>query len=122
MSVMIINNKGYVGSSITVINNKVFVDGVDVTPDAKTIDINVQGDLQTLTVDACNIVNVEGSVGSLQTTSGGVSCGNVETFVQTTSGDVECREVKGYVKTVSGDIHAETILGSVTTVSGAIHH
>lgn len=36
---IIINNKSYIGKSISISGNKVIVDGIDVTPDLKEINI-----------------------------------------------------------------------------------
>lgn len=121
MATMKINNQGYVGQSITIINGKIIIDSVDVTPDSKVINIQVEGNVSEIKADACDIINVTGNVGRVETVSGDVTCGNVETFVQTTSGDVRCGDVNHFVKTVSGDVQAKTVHGSVNTVSGDIN-
>lgn len=90
--------------NVVVVNGRVIVDGRDVTPDAKQVRIEVQGDIQTLQVDACEAVHVTGTVGEVMTQSGDVRCGNVSGSVQTMSGDVTCAAVAGRVSTMSGDI------------------
>ncbi|WP_050384567.1 hypothetical protein [Bradyrhizobium pachyrhizi] len=93
------------GRTITVTSNHVFVDGKDVTPDAKDIRIEVSGNVDRLEADACNLISVAGDVGSVSTLSGDVSVsGAVGGLVQTMSGDVDCGPVGGSVTTLSGDI------------------
>jgi len=108
--------------NISVINNRVFVNGEDVTPDAKQITIQVTGDVSQLTVDACQLVTVNGNVGSLKTSSGDVKAENITQSVTTTSGDVECGDVGGSVSTTSGDVECGAVQGRVSTVSGDIKH
>lgn len=123
MAKMTINNRGYVGNSITVINDRVIIDGKEIpAEDEKVITIQVEGNVDNLNVDACKQVSVNGTVGSLTTVSGDVDCMAVHGNVQTTSGDVECTEVQGSVKTVSGDVSCATVAGSVNSVSGDIKH
>lgn len=119
---MNINNNGYVGRSIIINNGKVIIDGKDVTPDSKTITIEIVGDIDNLSVDSCQTVKVQGDVNSLRTTSGDIECGDVKTDIKTTSGDIECKNIGGSVTTVSGDVKAENISGSVKTMSGDIKH
>ena len=92
------------GRSIVINNGRVVVDGNDVTPNAKDIRIEVNGDVDDLDVDACSTVKVTGSVRKLSTVSGDVECGNVGGDVKTVSGDVTCGTISGRVSTVSGDI------------------
>lgn len=92
------------GNNIVVSNGRVIVDGKDVTPDAKQISIAVDGDVSSVSVDACERVDVKGSAGQVKTQSGDVVCGNVEGSVSTMSGDVNCGAVAGSVSTMSGDV------------------
>lgn len=111
------------GRSITILNGKIFVDGKDVTPDAKEIKIEINGNMDRLQIDHCQEVRVTGNIGALTTGSGDVYIeGNVTGSVQTASGDVECGSVGGSVQTASGDVDAEAVSGTVTTVSGDISH
>lgn len=106
MNTVIINGKTITaGRNITISGNRVLVDGKDVTPDAKEIRIEVKGNIDSLSVDACNSINVIGSVGDISTQSGDVKCGDVSGSVQTMSGDVNCGAIRGSVKTMSGDIN-----------------
>lgn len=88
-SVITINNKGYVGKSISILNGKVYIDGSNVEVDGKEININVNGNIDTLSVDACSKITVN-DVGELKTTSGDVKIlGIVKGDINTTSGDVK---------------------------------
>lgn len=107
MSTITINGKSYSGNNIVVKNNKVIIDGVEATPDeSKVISINVQGDVNALSVDSAQTVIVNGNTGSLKTVSG----------------DVRCADISGNVNTISGDVKANIIKGSVSTISGDIEH
>lgn len=94
------------GRNISVVNNRVFIDGKDVTPDAKDIRIEVAGDVEKLEADACNSITVTGNVGNVSTQSGNVDVGgSVGGSVQTMSGDVDCGgAISGSVSTMSGDV------------------
>jgi len=94
------------GDNIIISNGKVLIDGKDVTPDAKKIDIKVTGNIETLDVDTCDRIHIEGEVYT----------------VKTMSGEVVCGDIKGDVKTMSGDVSADVITGKVKTMSGDIRH
>jgi hypothetical protein len=117
-----INNMGYVGKSIIVTKNKIIIDGVDVTPDAKIVNITVTGDVEAVSADICEKITVTGNVKTISTTNGDVKCGNVEGNVSLTNGDIECGDVKGDVHNMSGDIKCGTVGGNVKTMSGDIKH
>jgi hypothetical protein len=105
MSTITINGKTFSGNYIVVTNGKVFVNGEDVTPDSKEINISVEGNIDELKVDACKKVSVNGNVGKVKTTSGDVDItGDVNGGIQTVSGDVDCGNVAGSISTVSGDV------------------
>ena len=105
MSIITINGNTFSGSNIIVTNGKVLINGKDVTPDSKEINISVVGNIEQLKVDACNKVSVEGNVQSISTKSGDVEVsGDVDGSISTMSGDVDCGHVKGSVSTMSGDI------------------
>ncbi len=117
-----VNQTSYSGRSVTIINNKVYIDGKDVTPDAKEINISVEGDIEKLEVDYCSKLEVKGNVGSLRSGSGDVICGDVTNGLTTGSGDVTCGNIAGNVSTGSGDVEANNISGSVKTGSGDIEY
>lgn len=94
------------GGSINIANGRIIVDGRDVTPNAKTINIVVNGNIEKLSADVVNSVEINGSVmGDVKTGSGDVQCGDVRGSVSTGSGDVRCGSIGGSVKTGSGDIN-----------------
>jgi hypothetical protein len=100
-----INNNSYIGSSVTISKGKIIIDGIDVTPDSKKIDIVVDGNISKLNVDSCDSLKVTGDVDTLSTMSGDVDIsGNVTGNVKTMSGDVKCENIGGSTSTMSGDI------------------
>lgn len=100
-----INGINYTGDNISIRGNKVVINGVDVTPDAKQISIVVDGDVTELKVDNCEDLRIVGNVGRVKTMSGDVDIeGNVTGDVETMSGDVRCLSVGGNVKTMSGKV------------------
>ena len=119
---IVVNNKNYIGRSITINGGKVIVDGVDITPDSKEIEISVQGNIDSLSVDYCKEIRIEGDVNTLNNGSGDVTCNSVTNGVRTGSGDVECEVINGNVSTGSGDVKCDTISGSVKTGSGDIKY
>jgi len=88
-----INNTNYSGSSVTISKGKIIIDGIDVTPDSKKIDIIVDGNINKLNVDSCDSLKVTGDVDTLSTMSGDVDItGNVTGNVKTMSGDIKYRK------------------------------
>lgn len=106
MNVISINGVNVSASgSICISNGKVIVNGIDVTPETKEINIIVNGDTDKIQVDACNSFHSTGKVGDIKTMSGDVNVyGDVEGSIQTMSGDVDCHKVSGSIKTMSGSI------------------
>ena len=100
-----INGNNYVGRTISIVGNKVIVDGVvqggDITD--KIVNVSVTGDVQELRTVSGDI-QITGRTGNVHTTSGDVRCGHIDGDVKTVSGDVDCASVHGSVRTVSGDI------------------
>jgi hypothetical protein len=117
-----INNNYHKGKSITIINGKVYIDGKDVTPDAKEINISVEGNIENLEVDHANAISIKGDINKVKSGSGDISCGNITGGAQTGSGDIDCGVINGDVQTGSGDVNATTISGSVRTGSGDIKY
>ena len=48
MSTIVINGNTYSGSNIVISNNRLIVNGCDVTPDGKEINIKVEGNINEL--------------------------------------------------------------------------
>lgn len=122
MAQIIINNSNYTGKSVTIVNGKVIVDGKDVTPDSKEVTITVNGDIESLSCDYTNSIEVNGNVGDIQGGSGNIKCMNVTGDVKTGSGNVRCGDIGGDAKTGSGNVTANNIRGSVKTGSGSIDY
>jgi hypothetical protein len=120
-STITINGVSYTGSSISISNGVVSINGKNVTPHDKIIDITVTGNIDDLRVDSCQKIDVTGNVKNVDTVSGDVRCGNVSGNVETTSGDIKCGNVGGDVETVSGDVEANEIKGKVSTLSGDVN-
>ena len=95
-------------NNIQCAKGQVIIDGVDVTPDSKIVNITVTGDVR----------NIEGSFSDIKIE------GNVTGEVNTGSGDIEIGgNVGGSVKTGSGDVEiGGSVFGSVRTGSGDITH
>lgn len=105
MSTISINGNTYSGNNIVVTNGKAIINGKDVTPESKEINIIVEGNIEELKVDACNKVSVNGNVGNVKTQSGDIDItGDVTGQIQTMSGDVDCGTVGGSISTMSGDV------------------
>ena len=118
MSTCIVNGKRYQlpeGSSVSIINNKVYCNGQLVTDTnefkEKNINIVIEGNIDgDLKVDSGNIT-VYGECNNVQSISGDITIkGNICGNVKTTSGDVSCSRIAGSTQTVSGDIIKRTSL------------
>jgi hypothetical protein len=104
---IIIGNQTFNGRSVTISNNRVIIDGADITsqlPDQKTFNIEVTGNVDSICADSCSKIKVNGTVGQIKTLSGDVECGNVTGSISTMSGDVDCETVGGSVSTMFGNI------------------
>jgi len=123
MSQITINGSTYYGNNIVIKNNKIIVDGANVTPDSKEINITVNGDVNNLEVDSCNKISITGNVNKFSGGSGDVECHDIINGVTTGSGDIKCNNINGDVRTGSGDVECDsTITGSVKTSSGDIKY
>ena len=100
-----IKNSSIEGNSVSIINNKIFVDGKEIETEEKVINIIVEGNLDKLEVDCCNSIKVNGVTKDVE-----VSNGNI-----TISGDV-----KGNVNNINGNIIAKVINGNCKTKNGDI--
>lgn len=91
--------------NIVISNGRVIIDGKDMTPESKIINIAVAGNIEKLEVDSCGKILITGDVQNVKTQSGDVEIsGIVNGNVQTMSGDVDCNNVSGSISTMSGDI------------------
>lgn len=122
MASITVNGISYSGSNVNIQGGKVTIDGVVTSGNSTKIDIKVVGNIDTLEVDECVQLNVQGNVHTLQNGSGDVACGDVTGNVQSGSGDIEAGNIGGNVQTGSGDVDCERIQGSVRTGSGDIKY
>lgn len=101
-----INGRTYSGNSVSVINDRVVVDGVEQDGEMLTHPISVQ---------------IIGNCESIETTTGDVTiAGSVSGNVEAMSGDVQCSEIGGDVETMSGSVTCGDVSGRVSTMSGDI--
>lgn len=100
-----INGETYYGSSVSIVGDKVIVDGKEqTTVESKKIDVTVNGNVDSLS-DFSGIVVCENITGDVKTVSGFVSVtGTITGNVKTVSGSVQANSINGSVKTVSGNI------------------
>lgn len=104
VSSVTIDGRTFSGGSISIVGDKVVVDGVEqeghlVGP----VSIVINGNAESVETES-GTVEVSGSAGRVKTISGDVKCGAVNGDVGTMSGDVTCGPISGSVKTMSGDI------------------
>ncbi len=98
-----INGRQFTGRNVSISNGKITVDGATQEGElAGDINVVVHGDIDKLE-NSCGTVTAN-NVGSINTQSGDVECGNVSGSVKTMSGDIECGNVGGNIDTMSGDI------------------
>lgn len=118
-----VNEKSYVGRNISVRNNRIIINGVDVTPkDTLKVDIRVDGNIEVVDVDCCDKIDVTGYVKSLRATSSDIKCGDVKNGIVITSGNVNCDSVVGNIKTTSGEVKTRgNVSGSIETMSGNVN-
>lgn len=119
MAIITLNGKTFMGKVISI-----KIDDQVITTEEKNINISIQGDVDSLHVDACSKLDVTGNVKKLSTTSGDIKIGgNVEGGITSVSGDVTIKgNITGNIQTVSGDVSSgETIKGNVSTISGDIN-
>ncbi len=118
-----VNGETFDGQNIIIRNGRVIVDGKDVTPEVREINIVINGNIDTLVADACQKISVTGDVGNLKTVSGNVDIkGSALGPVTTTSGDIICGEVKNSISSVSGNIDCDDVKGSISSISGIVRH
>lgn len=120
-----INGNSFSGNNIVINNGRVIIDGKDVTPDQKVIDIQVHGDLNSLKVDSCNTCHVNGDVhGDVSSMSGDIDIQGSTHNVKSMSGDIEIgHHVTGNASSTSGNIDiGGSLNGNASTMSGNIKH
>ncbi|WP_298187764.1 hypothetical protein [uncultured Pseudomonas sp.] len=99
-----IDGKTFTGRSVSIVGNKVVVDGVEQPGElVGPVSVTVNGNAESVE-SGSGLIEVAGSAGRVKTMSGDVWCGDVTGDVGTMSGDVTCGAIRGSVKTMSGDI------------------
>ncbi|SOK58362.1 Phage protein [Yersinia phage fHe-Yen9-04] len=98
----------------------VMIDGVPAVGDDVIINIEVNGDVQSITLGS-GTVKCANVTNGIKTVSGDIFCENVYGNITSTSGDVQCDDVAGNISTVSGDINCDDIGGNASTISGNIY-
>lgn len=107
--------------TVEVRDGRVYIDGNLVNAEGKEITVYVQGSPDTIRIDACDKVLVEGDVQNLSTSVGNVGVrGGVNGSVKTMSGNASTGDVGGDVKTMSGDVTCGKVAGKVKTMSGDV--
>ena len=118
-----IDEHSFVGDQISIIGNKVNVNGVtqDITLSTKgrrPLNISVHGNVETLYTSTGNVTAE--TIVNASTHSGDIKCYGVIKNIDTTTGDIECGAVGGNIDTISGDIECEYVKGNVSTNTGDI--
>jgi len=106
MAKIFINDKVHFGNNININGSRIIVDGNNVTPETKIINIKVEGDIEYLNGGISDVV-VQGNVMGLKTSVGNVTVnGDVNGNVTTSIGNVKVSgSIKGSVKTSTGNIN-----------------
>lgn len=99
-----INGQTLTGRNISIIGDKIVIDGVEQGGSlVGAISVVVNGNADSVETNFGS-VEVTGTVGRIKTMSGDVHCADVSGDVGTMSGDVICQTIAGDAKTMSGDI------------------
>ena len=100
-----IKNSSIEGNSISIINNKIFVDGKEIETEEKVINIIVEGNLDKLEVDCCNSIKVNGVTKDIEVSNGNIAIsGDVKGNVNNVNGNIIAKVINGNCKTKNGDI------------------
>ena len=93
------------GNNVSIINNKIFVDGKEIETEEKVINIIVEGNLDKLEVDCCNSIKVNGVTKDVEVSNGNISInGDVKGNVNNINGNIIAKVINGNCKTINGDI------------------
>ena len=103
-STVSINGREFSGRNISIVGDKVVIDGVEQGKSlVGPINVVVNGNAESVETSSGS-VEVAGSAGRVKTMSGSVRCGDVSGDVSNMSGDINCHSIAGKAKTMSGDI------------------
>ena len=93
------------GNNVSIINNKIFVDGKEIGTEEKEINIIVEGNLDKLEVDCCNSIKVNGVTKDIEVSNGNIAIsGDVKGNVNNINGNIIAKVINGNCKTKNGDI------------------
>lgn len=93
------------GNNVSIINNKIFVDGKEIGTEEKEINIIVEGNLDKLEVDCCNSIKVNGVTKDVEVSNGNITIsGDVKGNVNNINGNIIAKVVNENCKTKNGDI------------------
>ena len=93
------------GNNVSIINNKIFVDGKEIGTEEKEINIIVEGNLDKLEVDCCNSIKVNGVTKDVEVSNGNIAIsGDVKGNVNNINGNIIAKVINGNCKTKNGDI------------------
>ena len=93
------------GNNVSIINNKIFVDGKEIETEEKVINIIVEGNLDKLEVDCCNSIKVNGVTKDIEVSNGNIAIsGDVKGNVNNINGNIIAKVINGNCKTKNGDI------------------
>ena len=93
------------GNNVSIINNKIFVDGKEIGTEEKEINIIVEGNLDKLEVDCCNSIKVNGVTKDVEASNGNITIsGDVKGNVNNINGNIIAKVINGNCKTKNGDI------------------
>jgi hypothetical protein len=92
-------------SNVVISNGKVIIDGKDLTPESKEINIQITGDVQKIEIDNCNQLKINGKCNTVSSHNGNIEIeGDVLNSVSTHNGNVSCKNIAGSVSTKNGNI------------------
>ena len=93
------------GNNVSIINNKIFVDGKEIGTEEKEINIIVERNLDKLEVDYCNSIKVNGVTKDVEVSNGNITIsGDVKGNVNNINGNIIAKVVNENCKTKNGDI------------------
>lgn len=118
-----IDEHSFIGDKISIIGNKVNVNGVNQgvtlsTKGNRPLKIVVHGDVNELYTSSGDVR--AGNINTVTTEKGDIECKGVIKDINTLSGDVDCGAVGGNINTTTGDVDCEYVMGDIRTSNGDI--
>lgn len=97
--------------NMTINNGKVTVDGMFFEEwynrdEIVVINITVSGDVESINVDSCDTISINGNANHVNTKNGNVSVsGNIEGNVESKNGNITANTIQGNAETKNGNIN-----------------